>query len=74
MIDKILYVNENKVIIYYTHRDPVTVSSDSGKALELLDELLCPFNNAGATTLTGYKVLELASQEDTVIIELDHIA
>ena len=34
MLDKILRVNENLVVIYYTTREPLRCTSDNGTALE----------------------------------------
>ena len=34
MLDKILRVNSNLVVIYYTSRPPLHVTSDNGTALE----------------------------------------
>lgn len=39
MIDKILYVNDCEIVIYYADGRVVVVSSDRGEALELLNSL-----------------------------------
>lgn len=74
MLDKILVVNENQVVIYFTHRSPFTVTTDNGTALQLADELLCPFNTAQATTLTEYTRIQAVSLEDTQVIDLEEVA
>lgn len=72
MLDKILYVNDNLVVIYYTDRI-VKVRSDNGSALSLTDEILAPFNMHGFKTRTDYLLALKSSMEDTVIIDLEAI-
>lgn len=72
MLDKILYVNENLVVIYYVG-NTVRVTSDNGTALQLVDELLAPFNMHEFKTRTDYLLALKSSMEDTVIIDLEAI-
>lgn len=40
MIDEVMYVSDNELIIYYADGRKMSVCSDDGTALELLEELL----------------------------------
>lgn len=73
MVDKIIYKSANEVVIIFTDRSPFTVTSDRGDALTLADQLLCPFNAAGITSLAQYRRVEAVSEEDTQVINLDEV-
>ena len=70
MIDKILIVNDTQAMIYYKHKAPVSVYSGSGNVLAMVEELLCPFNNAEVTTLTDWTKFQAESMEDTQTIKI----
>lgn len=40
MLDKIIFVNPNKVVLIFTHRQPFTVHTDNNTALALASYLL----------------------------------
>ena len=72
MFDKILYINSRCVVIFFTHRTPVTVSSSDGNAMDMADELLSP--NFNFVTLSDYQRAVASSEEDTQIINLEEVA
>ncbi len=74
MLDKILIVSKQKVVIYYTHRPPVTVYSSSGNAWDLANELLAPLSNSNAESYTHWQRMKAVSKEDTQVIHLDDVA
>lgn len=62
MIDKLYLVSTRCVIIYYSHKPPVTVVSDAGNALALALLILTP----SSLSLKEYSRALVTSQEDTV--------
>lgn len=65
MIDKILYVNDNKAVLYYTNKPPLTMHDDTGHVLELVSWLFeCPV----VTTYEEYKQRRTSEAEDTCLI------
>ena len=66
MLDKILIVNPNLAVIYYTHREPVLIHSDTGNAFELANELLAPFDTTRPSSYTQWQHFQRVSQEDTI--------
>lgn len=73
MLDKVYYKSRYEVVLFYTHRSPVTLWSGSGNILEFLDEFLAPLGNE-CTTLSEYVRRVAASEEDTQVINLDEVA
>lgn len=73
MLDKILYVNDCEVKLYYTHRSMVTLYNSNGNILAMLDEFLAPLDSH-CETLSEYTRMEAVSQEDTLIIPLDKVS
>jgi len=72
MLDKVLYVNKNHVVIYYTTH-MITVTSDCGDAMDIVDRLLAPFASRCETYSEFLYVLG-RSKEDTLIIDMEEVA
>ena len=75
MIDKILMKSEDEVIVYFSNRSPVTISSDCGKVLELVHVILGPWNREETHVYKEERRKALrpwspSMDEDTVEIEL----
>ncbi len=58
-VDEVLYINENKVVIYLVDRQ-FTVETNKGNALALVRELLFPY----------FERLKLKSEEHTQVIKV----
>ena len=76
MLDKVYYVNDNHVVIYFdTHH--VNVRSDNGDALDIAATLLCPFPmerlEKGREFDSMIELIKI-SEEDTVIIDINKVA
>lgn len=76
MFDKIYYVNEGHVVIYFdTHH--INVYSDQGDALNMAARLLAPFPSERLEEGKEFESLcrlMRTSEEDTVIIDIKKIA
>lgn len=64
MIDKLYLTSTRCVIIYYTHKPPVTVVSDSGNAMDLALFIIGP---ATRLKFSEFSRALVTSQEDTVL-------
>ena len=62
-IDKVLYVNSDRVIIYLENRQ-FEVVTNKGEAVKLTKELLFPY----------FERLRLRQEEDTVVVPLPKAA
>lgn len=72
MLDKVYYKSDKEVILIFTNRPPLILSSDVG-VLGLLNEFLAPLSSE-CTTLSEYAYRVKISKEETQIINLEDVA
>lgn len=62
MLDKIIYIDNNNVMLIYTHKNPVMITTDNGTAMDLCNWLLTPKLKVDFATFVNCKK---SSLEDT---------
>lgn len=70
MLDKVLRVNSNHAVVYFTHRSPVNLYSDCGKVDELIDIILCPLDSP-CSTLSEHIEWKRMCDADTMEIVIE---
>lgn len=73
MIDKMLYVNSNRVIVYFTNRQPLEITTDNGIAFALYLWLIGEANSSAITDIRNARFYTYPSKEDTCIISTTHL-
>jgi hypothetical protein len=68
MIDKIIKVSNNEVTVIFDNKPPITVRSDNGCAMHLIEYLLSPRNDM---TYSQYLYAESIADRDTDIVYLE---
>lgn len=67
MIDKIIKINDNEITVVFDNKPPLTVYSDNGSALHLIEYLLSPRNDM---TYSEYLYVQSMADENTDRIDL----
>jgi hypothetical protein len=71
MIDKIMKVNDSKLLVIYDNRSPLSITADNGFVLNLLESILSP---RWDMTYSSYLNAVCMSNEDTSVINLEDVA
>ncbi len=70
MIDKMLYVNSNKVVVYFTNRQPLEITTDNGMAFALYLWLQGEAHSNAINDIKNAKLYSYPTKEDTCIISM----